>query len=261
MKRISWVVLTVVGAVACAPDTNQGFYVVGNKALSASCLIDGGEKGLFVSRGTVDVLLTSQYTMGAIIKNNMTSSLVLRSRKATDGRLEANTIQVQRAVVKYTYPDEAQFQGIEAQVGSSHTEFVSLFLPPGAAGPASVPLMKPSVDGLPSLAKAMFDALGPREVTNPAPSVILRTEVTMFGEMSDGTEIEAQPFVFPLQVCKGCLLVYPLAAKLGEGPLNCRNEEQPPTERPCRVGQDDPVDCRICRESKPIALRNDCEPF
>ena len=32
-------------------------------------------------------------------------------------------------------------------------------------------------------------------------------------------------------------------------------------EPPCIVGQDEPVDCRLCRVSKPIASRTDCEPM
>ncbi len=113
----------------------------------------------------------------------------------------------------------------------------------------------------PGLASVIADKLPVRDAANPSPMATMLAQITVTGSTLDGSVITSGPFDYPLDMCKGCLLFFPIEAKLGEGNPNCRNEANPPDERPCRLGQDDPVDCRICREVKPIALRNECEPF
>ena len=119
----------------------------------------------------------------------------------------------------------------------------------------TIPLLSPA------LANVISEKLPVRDAANPAPVVTLLTKTTLTGITLDGSTVTSGAFDYPVDMCKGCLLFFPIEAKLGEGNPNCRNEDNPPQERPCRLGQDDPVDCRICREVKPIALRNECEPF
>jgi hypothetical protein len=122
--------------------------------------------------------------------------------------------------------------------------------------------------------------------------ITVLVEVKFKGTSSSGTEVESNEFTFPLDICAGCLLTYapdtvvPAVAD-GNGDddrLTCdpidraayedaRNEEGEGTGaiddvttniimQPCFVGQDEAVDCRLCRtlavaSSDPDAI---CDP-
>ncbi len=100
-----------------------------------------------------------------------------------------------------------------------------------------------------------------RSVEEPTPSTALIAELQVFGTPAAGSRIASEVVPYPIDACKGCLLVYP-PESAEPGPPNCRNVEGvSQLEAPCRVGQDDPVDCRLCRQTVPVASRGDCEPI
>jgi hypothetical protein len=89
-----------------------------------------------------------------------------------------------------------------------------------------------------------------------------KSVVRVRGKKVGGAAIESDEFGFPLSVCYGCLVVYPPDANdpLVNPQPNCRL--LPPTGssvvKPCRPGQDDSVDCRVCKEFLPTSPL--CEP-
>ena len=262
MNRIHLPLLAAVATAAlslgaCVPDgSNQFLYILGNTQVTNDCSFTATSTGPFRARGTLDVLLTDQYQFSASVQNAMPSTISLQDRALSDPRLEGNIIQLERLEVKYEYPqDPAIFQELE-NTDATHSDFLGTTILADSVGALNIPLIKPG------LAQKMFDTLPPRDETNPSPTVTLVTKITMFGAMLDGTPVETDEFLFPIDVCKGCLLFFPLDAKLGAGNPNCRNEENRVSlNNRCQLGQDRDVDCRICRELKPIALQNQCEPF
>lgn len=250
-------VLAAFTAGACVPDgASQFLYITGNSVVESDCTFSATEVGPFRSGGTLDVVLARQYNFAASVKNAMPSSIALQGRTLGDPRLEANIVQLERATVRYEYPDDPAFQDLPQLVGTSFSEFVGITVGPGAVSGVSIPLLAPT------LAAEISNKLPPRDELNPAPGITLVTKIRVAGQMLDGTAVETDEFLYPINICKGCLLFFPTeAATPGAGP-NCRNEENPPqlADR-CLLGQDQSVDCRICRELKPIALRTECEPF
>jgi len=82
------------------------------------------------------------------------------------------------------------------------------------------------------------------------------------GQTVGGSAVQSDEFRFPLTVCYGCLITFPREAndlKLSKQP-NCLLSPATgaPVPKPCRVGQDDEVDCRVCKEYFPNSAL--CEP-
>jgi hypothetical protein len=80
-------------------------------------------------------------------------------------------------------------------------------------------------------------------------SVTVVAEVRVFGHTLGGDEIESAIFNFPIDVCYGCLVAFPLEAVENGSCLNAT--EAAPDFDGCRAGQDDPIDCRACVVSQP----------
>jgi hypothetical protein len=75
-----------------------------------------------------------------------------------------------------------------------------------------------------------------------------------FGATDDGCNLASEPFVFPLTVCCGCLLRFPVESDAPEattpGP-DCNAGTSPAGPASCAIGQDFPVDCRLCSRANP----------
>ena len=71
----------------------------------------------------------------------------------------------------------------------------------------------------------------------------VNVSVRVVGETLGGTSIESSELIFPISICRGCLLSIPAGAYdelLGA----CTGD--PTEDAPCIRGQDEPVDCRLC---------------
>jgi hypothetical protein len=88
-----------------------------------------------------------------------------------------------------------------------------------------------------------------RDQLAPGQSVTQVAEVSVFGKTVGGLELESAKLRYVVKVCKGCLIDFPPEA-LQAGV--CSRFDQPPTQIPCRAGQDDAVDCRLCASNQEI---------
>ncbi|MBI5500613.1 MAG: hypothetical protein HY907_10265 [Deltaproteobacteria bacterium] len=82
-----------------------------------------------------------------------------------------------------------------------------------------------------------------------ADSMRVRVGIRAFGTRTeDGAAVQSPEFVFPITVCRGCLIVCPGDADLDPVLPGCQCNCAATTEwsdpLPCHPGQDDPVDCR-----------------
>jgi hypothetical protein len=74
-------------------------------------------------------------------------------------------------------------------------------------------------------------------------------EVRVFGTAIGGHELESGPFIYPIQVCYGCSVLFPLVAMVPDsaGNLICGGDAEGVNEElPCAEGQDTMTDCRAC---------------
>jgi hypothetical protein len=87
--------------------------------------------------------------------------------------------------------------------------------------------------------------------------------VRVLGSTVGGPLVESQEWTFPIDACFGCLVTFPTEASDPCVSVQPNCELPAPTGSsivtPCRVGQDDPVDCRVCKEFLPSS--SVCEPI
>jgi hypothetical protein len=69
----------------------------------------------------------------------------------------------------------------------------------------------------------------------PGPTATLNLRVQALGTTTGGTDIQSDPFDFPLEICVGCLIGNVQSCPFTGTPANPGN--------PCNSAQDDPVDC------------------
>ena len=86
-----------------------------------------------------------------------------------------------------------------------------------------------------ALAERLFNEGG---VSND-PSAVLNLRVQALGTTTFGSEMQSDPFDFPLEVCVGCLVANVQACPFTSAPANPGNA--------CNPAQDAPVDC--CTEN------------
>jgi hypothetical protein len=79
--------------------------------------------------------------------------------------------------------------------------------------------------------------------------------VKVFGESLGGQEVTSSTLTFPIKLCKGCLIKYPLVAL--EHGVCVVSPANLPTDEPCQSGQDEDIDCRFCADGDSASL-NPC---
>jgi hypothetical protein len=72
--------------------------------------------------------------------------------------------------------------------------------------------------------------------------------VSVFGTTIGGLDIESAEFTYVITVCEGCLVDFPIEA-ISTSDGSCFGAATDGQVIPCRFGQDDGVDCRICAGS------------
>ena len=74
------------------------------------------------------------------------------------------------------------------------------------------------------------------EIADAGASPHLSVKVTVFGDL-DGSDVESDPFVYPVEVCNGCLTI-------DQGDCaGLADDFTPRDSNPCNPGQDVPADC------------------
>jgi hypothetical protein len=75
----------------------------------------------------------------------------------------------------------------------------------------------------------------------------LTAHVKVFGRTLGGLSVESGEWLFPINVCYGCLVSFPADAIVADvKPRQCGGATTTAVAAPCDLGQDDSVDCRLC---------------
>jgi hypothetical protein len=202
-----------------------------------TCILDFGPGAPTLLYGVLDVAFRKTYDASLVVGYRQASSDASSVHVALEQvvvRLEDMTGQV------VSGPNETMVAGVVDGA-------------PGATGYGGVeaPLIGPAFGS--QIARDLGSSMGAQ---TPLQSVI-----RVRGRTPDGVLLESDDWKFPIKACYGCLVVYPFDAvdpTLPRQP-NCGHASDPGTiARGCRVGQDDNIDCRVCKEidaANPI-----CEP-
>ena len=229
--------VVVVGASACADNESSIFIRQVVVPSSSDCLYTADPGGTFMSHGTMDLAFAREYWAGLLIGNQLVQ------RGASENlRVETSRFRAEGAEVKIETTDGGLVQ--------SFTVPVAGFADPGTG----------STPGWGVVSAVLIDAgTGNALAANPVFEPGVRSDlvsrviavVKVFGRTLGGQDVESGEFRFPINICYGCLVSFPPEASdpASLTQPNCLgvSESGGGVESPCLLGQDAPVDCRLCK--------------
>jgi hypothetical protein len=229
------VLLGIIGMGEGCTDENTGFFILGNEHVeSPECVARAEPTETMIITGVLDVAIKPDYEATLLVG----SQLAPRGDKASL-RTETMITTIAGAEVQL-YTD----------TGALDTEFTvpaaGVIRPESGSDPGFgiiTATLIPAASGV-----ALAD-----ELNDPAEVRTRVAKVTVFGKTIGGLDVESAPFTFVIRVCEGCLVDFP--ADAFDPALGCTGggstDAQVP---PCRPGQDDALDCRICAGQNDFCL-------
>lgn len=183
------------------------------------CLAEPDPNSTFRSAGTLDVAFGSSYVAPLLIGNQLV-------RRGSKNQLRTESSRITLKGAEVTVLDDQDNSLAEFTVPGSG------FVDPGVGEEAGYGIM-----GAELVPPGLSLADGQRIVV----------EVRVFGDTLGGEEIESSTLRYPIYVCNGCTVSFPADADDPVQPgYQCSTAKPPTDDEPCRIGQDDAVDCRYC---------------
>jgi hypothetical protein len=210
------------GLIGCA-DNDSGLFVRAVLAVQApECAVKADPTSLHLMEGVLDVSLRDQYDAALLVGNQLV-------RRGDRDQLRTETSRI-------------TLEGAEVAVLDQSGNSVGEFSVPGTG------FVDPGTSDDPGYG-AMSTTLIPPGMGASGSQMVV--EVRVFGTTLGGDEIESAKLTYPITVCSGCLVSQPLEATdpATGGCLATTGQDLP--DLPCRVGQDDFVDCRLLNQTTP----------
>ncbi|HET9933888.1 MAG TPA: hypothetical protein VFQ35_24455 [Polyangiaceae bacterium] len=227
--------LVTLGAL-CVPgcaDNNSMLFIEGVLAVEASDCIAKAESGALIREGgTLDLSLRSGYRAALLVGSQLTQR----------GSREQLRTETARLVLKGADITLQDAYGRNLDLGGNPNPFSTIgtgFVNPAAGTEPGLGVI--FVDVIPSvLSDAVSGALNG--------SGLVLAKIKAFGETLGNQKVESGEFLYPIQICRGCLISYPATSMTGAvGALTCAAPTQgSSTETLCSLGQDQFVPCTQC---------------
>lgn len=197
---------------------------------AGACAVKPDLSGTFASNGVMDRLFTTEYSAALIVGNQ-----IMQRGSRERVRTETSRVALKGAEVKLESPQGAELVPAFSSIG---TGFVD------------------ASDGSDAAPAAMFATLIPASVAPLLPAGTVVVKVRVFGTTLGGEDVESSELLFPVQVCDGCLVVYPTSARdltAGGDEYQCKQATDDKTDAasdvgdgPCSPGIDFPMPCTDC---------------
>jgi len=190
----------------------------------------------FLPWGVLDLDLSNRYTMLPLVENRLPSSLLLGTPNSLT--TENNLIAISGVYISYRVASDLTVEladGSEALL-QGRPELADRFIQlPGSLGPTDIKTWETIIITA-TVGDALNSATGLREKYATAEILV---DMKFEGSLVDGSVIKSNVFTYPVWVCRGCLTYNP--------GVNCAVLDDTVTG-PCRFGQDEGVDCRVCSQ-------------
>jgi hypothetical protein len=233
MKSLPLALLVLLGG--CAEDFGS-VIILGNQSVT-TCSVDPASD-VWNPMGTLDVESIPGYT-----NTGYWVTLVLQNgTAAVEGDPNQNIFIVEGADVQLQPSTTTRSGEVIADIGAATgvqrtQRFGSSILPGGGAGGAIF------------LTIDYDQALAARDAMDPGEAVQILASTKVFGQI-DGNDVQSNVFVFPITVCRGCLI-----RNLGD----CSTvSSTPSTGGGCNMFQDVAIDCctsggaNVCPATEPV---------
>jgi hypothetical protein len=204
--------LALMSPSGCA-DNKSTMFVRHVLAVPEDCLFEPDPDSAFIGSGVLDIVMRGSYAPFVLIGNQLVP-------QGDDDQLKTETSRI-------------ALKGAEVTLSVAGGDPITTFSTTCAG----------TVDPAPG-AEAGY---GVTQVTMIPPGLDLApgdylAAITVFGETLGNEDVETSEFVFPINVCEGCLIFFnqdSIAAGV------CVPDDDPVGT--CLTGQDGPVDCGICQ--------------
>jgi len=218
---------TTVFASACA-DNNSTLFIVGALYRKPpSCTVTNDPNNTFIGSGVMDVSFTKSYQATLLVGNQFTA-------RGSKQNLRVETTRVNLKGAEVTLKDSSGKETAKFSVYGSGFADSAKGEDPGY-GIFDADLIPESIG------QGFADTLGKNR---GARNQVVAT-VRVFGDTLGNTSVTSGELSFPIEVCYGCLVTYPLQAVNLAG--ECVTSTTEALTGSCRTGQDDTIDCRSCR--------------
>lgn len=203
-------------AAGCA-DNKSALFVRGVLALQApECVAKADPSATMRLEGVLDLAFRTNYQAALLVGNQLVAQ-----GSHNQVRTETSRVVVKGAVV--TVKDA------KGKTLTSYTVDATGVIDPATGSDPSYGVVN---------AELIPDSL------KLSPNTRVTADVQVFGDTLGGKSITSADLLFPIQVCKGCLVSFPADAVNAATPGQCVGTAT--TAAPCFMGQDDPIDCRLC---------------
>ena len=206
MRRLrieTGILLLLLSSLTACQDTEVGMQIVNVRPFDIEKCLVSNETDVFLVSGMVDIALRDNYVINPIVRNNLTDVAQQKGLQASDSRIATNGIVLKSAEIEYSPLD-----GIAGNIPS--TRVIPL------SGTVSE-LSSMTLFNFPLIESEVMEALRSSDTfflidegtARPKrTSVTLLTSIRIKGETLDGRATESEPFLFPVEVCNGCMITY-----------------------------------------------------
>lgn len=202
----------------CAPNDSALFIRGVLAQVAPQCTVTADPAALMLGSGTLDLEFTNTYVAALLVGNQ----LVRRGSKDLL-RTETSRVRLEGAVVTVSTAGGATIRSFST-LGTG-------FVDPG--------------NGTDPGYGVMFATLIPPQTGNVGE--VVNVTVRVYGKTLGGEDIESGDISYPIYICRGCLIDYPRdAADPTASTYLCNASGDATVNKPCRLGQDDRIDCRLC---------------
>ncbi len=221
--------LGILGVGASCTEERTGFFIRGNVVIEGpDCIARPESSAVLHASGVLDVALRTEYEAALLVG----SQLAPRGDKAN--------LRTETMITTITGAEVHLYDDAGATVAEFTVPATGVIPPETSADPGfgiAMATLIPAATGR-DLRDSPTDGIQLGEVRTRV------AEVVVFGKTLGGLEVETAPLTYVIRVCNGCLVDFPSDALDGSGActLALTDADAPP----CRFGQDDPVDCRLC---------------
>jgi hypothetical protein len=242
--------LGVASATACVHDDSTLFIRNAlsppNVMLGMGCIYTADPTQTFISGGTLDVDFRSTYDAEFLVGNQMVDQ-----GDPTKPATETSRITLKGAIVRITDTSGNKIKEFSEALSGTVD-------PLSGNNPSFIPVGVELVDS--ATAQGLLGQIG----GSSRAVVELDTYTRVFGNTLGGQYVESGEFEFPVNVCKGCLILFsttstnpnfPTPNCLGNGASGATTN----ASVPCNL-EDRLIDCSACAGSTDPAVANDCNP-
>lgn len=199
LLRTSLVISFVVALVGCADSGGQTLVVLNNAVPDDGCVVAPSEGGAFIPSGRIDALGVTE--RGSNLGYLITPTIKNLADSREDTLTTERTVILQGAKIDLVIGTEANPVLSESELAALTAANLTKFTAPFAGA------IEPD-GGLVGIAfelvpRAVIAAIGPKLAAND--TALITASFAVFGETISGSGVEADPFVYSISVCNGCL--------------------------------------------------------